>query len=104
MDGFGDDEMDGFGDDEMDGFGDDEMDGFGADEIERTGKMFLIGESCISLYCIISTVFGCWDNTDGDYYPFESKMHALAFMLKNGPRPMVINFFVFPHHYSTTVG
>ena len=38
----------------------------------------------------------CWliyDDTEDGYFPFASKQHALAFMLINGPRPMVrLNF------------
>lgn len=42
--------------------------------------------SCCSWY---DYVLDEMDDDDQDYFPFESKLHALAFMMLSSPRPMV---------------
>ena len=63
-------------------------------------RVSVLGGSYINIMCMVlnnkaAMVIDLLDSncTDGvcgnDYYPFKSRIHALAFMLRNGPRPMV---------------
>jgi hypothetical protein len=63
------------------------------DEGSLSGRLclyFYINKNCnaIDVFSDIVEQFQC----NGDYFPFESGIFAMAFMLLSSPRPMVMQF------------
>ena len=41
------------------------------------------------------TVLALLDNSKGDFYPFDSQIEALTFMLTNSPGPIVCSYLIY---------